>query len=430
MPFPVGVATVTVTKDYRDAFGDHPSPISVRFTPSARKVITAQGLTIEPTTVTGTITNGVLTAVLAATDGFSYRVSERVAGKQRAPFDVLVPGPGPYKLDELAPIEPAIPQYTPVRTVEGIGPDANGNVDLPASVGSAPSSRIIATASGLQGGGDLSADRTISPVYGNSADTVCEGDDSRLSDARTPLAHSHAQADVTGLVTALSGKEATGVAAGLVVAHEAASDPHAQYLTQTEGDVRYDAAGAATTAVAGHVAAGDPHPQYLTSGEMPTGAQAKLVCREAWIKLGPATNVNLNTGSSSWGTLPGFATLSIPAVAGDRVGLAVNALRQANANLLVDFGVVVAGTIKRWLGGNYTAVSPPGSNYEGDPAFYHTNLPSVSCERRFTVAADDVDGANVVFAVLCKVNGAGSALLLCSDENPFYWEATNYGVVA
>lgn len=46
-------------------------------------------------------------------------------------------------------------------------------------------------------------------------------------------------------------------------AHEAAADPHPQYLTQTEADALYEDAGAVAT----HEAAGDPHPQYLTQAE-------------------------------------------------------------------------------------------------------------------------------------------------------------------
>jgi hypothetical protein len=43
----------------------------------------------------------------------------------------------------------------------------------------------IATSNGLQGGGDISATRTLSPVYGSSSNTICQGNDSRLSDDRT-----------------------------------------------------------------------------------------------------------------------------------------------------------------------------------------------------------------------------------------------------
>ena len=46
----------------------------------------------------------------------------------------------------------------------------------------------------------------------------------------------------TGVVVLLSadvGADASGTAASAIVAHEAASDPHPQYQTQTEGDARY-----------------------------------------------------------------------------------------------------------------------------------------------------------------------------------------------
>jgi hypothetical protein len=49
--------------------------------------------------------------------------------------------------------------------------------------------------------------------------------------------------------------------------HLAAGDPHPQYLTQGEGDARYDAIGAATSGDAAHVAAADPHPVYMTNAE-------------------------------------------------------------------------------------------------------------------------------------------------------------------
>ena len=43
--------------------------------------------------------------------------------------------------------------------------------------------------------------------FGITPGTVCQGNDSRLSDARTPTAHTHAVSDVSGLQTALSGKQ-------------------------------------------------------------------------------------------------------------------------------------------------------------------------------------------------------------------------------
>jgi len=44
------------------------------------------------------------------------------------------------------------------------------------------------------------SDITDFPAYGTTAGTICEGNDSRLSDARTPVAHTHSKSDVTDLL--------------------------------------------------------------------------------------------------------------------------------------------------------------------------------------------------------------------------------------
>jgi hypothetical protein len=62
------------------------------------------------------------------------------------------------------------------------------------SSGMVPGSRRVDTSNGLQGGGDLTADLTLEPTYGSTANTVCEGDDARLSNARTPTAHASTHA--------------------------------------------------------------------------------------------------------------------------------------------------------------------------------------------------------------------------------------------
>lgn len=59
----------------------------------------------------------------------------------------------------------------------------------------------------------------------------------------------------------------SGDIAAAIEAHEAAANPHPQYLTQAEGDALYAAASAITAAINAHVAASDPHPTYLTQTE-------------------------------------------------------------------------------------------------------------------------------------------------------------------
>jgi hypothetical protein len=49
--------------------------------------------------------------------------------------------------------------------------------------GKVPTTRTVSTSNGLQGGGDLSANRTLSPVYGTAVNTVAQGNDSRIVNA-------------------------------------------------------------------------------------------------------------------------------------------------------------------------------------------------------------------------------------------------------
>lgn len=87
---------------------------------------------------------------------------------------------------------------------------------LTALSGKADKSTTITAGTGLTGGGTLAANRTLAADFGTGAGKVCEGNDSRLSDARTPTAHTHTIANTTGLQGALDGKAAiSGTATGL-----------------------------------------------------------------------------------------------------------------------------------------------------------------------------------------------------------------------
>lgn len=76
---------------------------------------------------------------------------------------------------------------------------AHGNITNSGAIGSTSSLPIITGTSGVLQAGS----------FGSSAGTFCQGNDSRLSDSRTPTAHTHPQSEVTNLTTDLAAKQVT-----------------------------------------------------------------------------------------------------------------------------------------------------------------------------------------------------------------------------
>lgn len=63
--------------------------------------------------------------------------------------------------------------------------------------------------------------------------------DTRLTDARQPLSHTHSIGNVIGLQAALDGKESTGTASSLLTAHINNADPHPTYLLESVASSTY-----------------------------------------------------------------------------------------------------------------------------------------------------------------------------------------------
>jgi len=91
--------------------------------------------------------------------------------------------------------------------ISGTSPIAYNSTDgvISANIG-------ISDVSGLSGALNgkeptFSKNTAFNKNFGTTVGTVCQGDDSRLSDARTPTGHTHSISDVTGLSTALDGKQ-------------------------------------------------------------------------------------------------------------------------------------------------------------------------------------------------------------------------------
>jgi len=169
-------STGTVVADFVDAtlVGQ---AAAVTLTPTAfRSVEEGQ---ISPTPLTVPMVGGVGQLVVAATTAdWKYRVDE-VAGSVRRSYYIDVPAGTVVQLKDVAHAVPPNPLVVPVRTINGIAPDANGNVVIGAG-GEVPTSRLIVAGAGLVGGGDLTVDRALSVVYGTTADTSAQGNDARI----------------------------------------------------------------------------------------------------------------------------------------------------------------------------------------------------------------------------------------------------------
>lgn len=363
MPLP-SVTMVTVTEDYRLADGTAPTGW-VRFAPSVRSTVSATTVTVEP--VMAVLVGGQLSVSLAyqgdshlTPRDWSYRVTELV-GRTRRVFSVQLPSSGTVALHALAPVDPVVPGVVRVLTVEGIGPDVTGNIDLPDGGGGVTDHGALTgladddhpqylntvrgdaryvqpsaldayatdaeLASGLAtkeptgtAAAAVAAHEAASnphPVYATDTDlsTGLAGKANAMhghaiSDVtglsaglvgKSDVGHAHVVADTTGLQTALDGKEAVGSAAAAVAAHVAASDPHPQYLTAAEGNAAYDPAGAASSAVAAHAAASDPHPVYLTQVEADALYASRSAAQATAARYG-CKAITLSPHAISWAT--------------------------------------------------------------------------------------------------------------------------------
>jgi hypothetical protein len=79
----------------------------------------------------------------------------------------------------------------------GTGLEIDGSKNLSLSTTPAAQSISLTAGTGLTGGGDLSANRSFAVSFGSTSTTACVGNDSRLSDARTPTSHTHTLSELS-----------------------------------------------------------------------------------------------------------------------------------------------------------------------------------------------------------------------------------------
>jgi hypothetical protein len=146
---------------------------------------------------------------------------------------------------------------------------------------------------------------------GSGAGTVCAGDDSRLSDARTPTTHAHAGADITSgtldgdrlpaiSTTKRGGVPATGTPAGLFLKDDGtwAATSGGSLTDGDKGDITVSGSGAAWAVDSGAVAESEIAFTDITTNNVTTSAHG-------FVPKAPNTTTTFLRGDATWAT-PSF----------------------------------------------------------------------------------------------------------------------------
>jgi len=202
MSLPTEVTTVRVRDSYVGFDGD-PASGRISFYPTVSQVrATVSDVTIlrEKTPLVAEIdSTGAFSILLPSTDdpdltptGWGYLVVEQFNNRaNRAPYTILAPAGPDIVLSEASPQTPIETVKVYVQSVNGVSPDANGNVNVTASVGSVEWVNV------------LNKPTVFAPTaHTHDYTTGVTGKPSTFP----PSAHTHPQSDITGLTAALDNK--------------------------------------------------------------------------------------------------------------------------------------------------------------------------------------------------------------------------------
>lgn len=186
----------------------------------------------------------------------------------------------------------------------------------------------VNTGSGLTGG-PITTTGTVSASFGSLAGTVCQGNDARLSDARTPTAHNHAAIDINSGVLDIAriptGATGTTVCVGNDARLSDARTPlaHNHAATDINSGIfdisRIPTGTTGTTVCVGNDArlsdARTPLTHTHTISDISDMLETKILVETDCNSAGEFTTISLNTGTNV------FTTASLTAIGNGRWGI-------------------------------------------------------------------------------------------------------------
>lgn len=288
-----------------------------------------------------------------------YNVLVRLSELYFEPKVVQVVANENLNLPDAIGVVPPEELLTPVRSVNGVLPDASGNIEVSGGGGGAVSSVFGRTGAVTAQSGDYTKDKVGLANVDNT------------SDALKPISTA-TQGALDALQTAVDGKEAVGTASAAVSAHVALPDPHPQYVLESAlavGPEKFSTTG-----------------QFVGNNFGPCGV------------------------SGTWTVCPAAFRLSIAASAGDILLWNISAILGITASSDAEFDLAaINNTVPGSpviLRAKSSNTNTPQTNGDGGMYCWQNNsrrLPS----QQWKVEAGDIVSNTVTLALLYRDAGSG-----------------------